>query len=74
VILLGLNVGAASDARADVAYESVGKWFDAVTNGDHSGNNTSRSLGRCAGAYSGCNDTAPVRWKRSCRRAGRESA
>ena len=37
VIVLGLNAGAVPSARADVAYDSFGQWFDAFRNGDHHG-------------------------------------
>ena len=54
-IILGLSAGAAPDARADVAHDSFGNWFDAVVSGDHSGDR-SRGVNRCADPYAGCNN------------------
>jgi hypothetical protein len=53
VMALGLSAGAADDARADVAYDSFGKWFDAIVTGDHSGPR-SHGVNRCSESYSGC--------------------
>ena len=55
VIVLGLSAGAASSAKADVAYDSFGQWFDALSKGDHHGPR-SFGVGRCADAYAGCNN------------------
>ena len=64
VIVLGLTAGAAPEARADVAYDSFGKWFDAIVSGDHNGQR-SHSVDRCAGSYSGCSGNAPAAFNRN---------
>ncbi len=54
VIVLGLNAGAVPSARAAVAYDSFGQWFDAFRNGDHHGPRP--GIGRCAERACGGNN------------------
>ena len=64
VIILGLSAGVAPGARADVAYDSFGDFFDAIVSGNHSGD-ASRSVNRCAGSYSSCSGSSPTAFDRN---------